>query len=531
MTRFERSPLIPFSLLTALLSALLGFANGCANSNLLQSNGQLKAPLSTTSEPAELPGKDSTRLGIGLVDFQGPAVEEPANGASQVASAAVPSEEPYEIDLWHALQLGGADGLMVQLARQRVEESHSGLLQAQASWLPSVRFGVGYNRHDGPLQSANGEVIRSSRNSLFLGGGMGLGQVPLAGGAGGPPRMMINFSLADAYFEPLVAERRVTAEVANQDSTFNDAHLQVALAYIELLEAHALHTNARQSQQDIQALVKLTTLFAQEGAGSQVEVDRAKTELAQHRLTLLNAARLIQVRNIRLVQLLHLNSRQQLSPREEVVHPIILVEEDHDTQSLINEGLERRPELLRQQAALDAAILKTSQESWRPWLPNVQVGASGGSFGGGPSGRFGQQAARGDLDLLAFWEWRNLGLGDQAALWQRDSQLQQIETSLLMLRDQVAAEVTAASLEILNYRSQMLAALETLKTAKSNYQRNYQRVHQAEGLPLELLQAIRAQRQSRDAYTRSVTGYNQAQFRLLRAIGQFPQPADEEAAP
>ncbi|HIN94471.1 MAG TPA: hypothetical protein EYN03_02410 [Planctomycetes bacterium] len=124
-----------------------------------------------------------------------------------------------------------------------------------------------------------------------------------------------------------------------------------------------------------------------------------------------------------------------------------------------------------------------------------------------------------------------MGIGNQAVLWQRDSQLRQLETGLAMLRDQVAAEVVTASQEILNYRGQMKAAQESLTTAKSSYQRNYQRVRQAEGLPIELLQAIQARIQARNSYTRSVTQYNKAQFRLLRAIGKIPERAAEPATP
>ncbi|MFP6577020.1 MAG: TolC family protein [Pirellulaceae bacterium] len=537
MNWFERLLVSRLTLLASVMSAIVIAGNGCANSQLLHVNtGSMSAPATALDSVS----KEKPLATINHEPMIQPVVQQTTRDEPVISSTvsepdpisdAASQEARSEIDLWQALQLGGANGLLVQLAQQRVEESHTRLLAAQANWLPSIRFGVGYNRHDGQLQATHGGVVPSSRNSLFAGGGLGLGQAPLAGGAGGPPRMMINFSLADACFEPLVADRLLTAEVANQDSTFNDAHLRVALVYLDLLEAHALHTNAIQSQKDVQALVKLTTLFAEQGAGSQVEVDRAKTELSQHRLALLDAARLIHVRNAQLVQLLHLEATQQLTPREEVLHPIVLVEEDHDVHHLIDEGLARRPELLRQQSALDAAVLRTCQESWRPWLPNVQVGGSAGTFGGGPSGSFNQQAGRADLDVLAFWEWRNMGIGNQAVLWQRDSQLRQLETGLAMLRDQVAAEVVTASQEILNYRGQMKAAQESLTTAKSSYQRNYQRVRQAEGLPIELLQAIQARIQARNSYTRSVTQYNKAQFRLLRAIGKIPERAAEPATP
>lgn len=537
MIRNDRSPSRCSPLHALLACVALLASHGCAHSHLVQPThyptiSARPSTEPTVAKPSRPTSARDSRIQPVVHETPGPlAATSTASLDEQPDGNAAALDTSHGIDLWHALQLGGANGLVVQLARQRVDESHSRLLQAQSNWLPSVRLGIGYNRHDGNLQAANGDVMPSSRNSLFVGGGLGLGQVPLAGGAGGPPRMMINFSLADACFEPLVADRQLNAEMANQDGTFNDAHLRVALAYIELLEAHALQTNALQSQQDIQALVKLTTLFADQGAGSQVEIDRAKTELSQHRLTLLNTERLIQSRSARLIQLLHMDSQQQLSPQEEVLHPMVLVQEDHDLASLIQEGLQRRPELRRQQSSLDAAALRTCQETWRPWLPNVQVGGSAGSMGGGPSGNFAAQGARSDLDVLAFWEWRNLGIGNQAVIWQRSSQLQQMETTLAMIRDQVAAEITAASQDIQNYRQQMNAAQDSLQTAKSSYQRNYQRMRQAEGLPIELLQAIRARTQARDAYTSSVSKYNQAQFRLLRAIGQFPQPTEEATAP
>ena len=95
-----------------------------------------------------------------------------------------------------------------------------------------------------------------------------------------------------------------------------------------------------------------------------------------------------------------------------------------------------------------------------------------------------------DLDVLAFWKCRKLGVGNQTVIWQ----LQQMETTLAMLRDQVAAEIMAASQDIQNYRQQMKAT------------------------------------QARDAYRSIVSKYNQAQFRLLRASGQFPRPIEEAAA-
>ena len=58
----------------------------------------------------------------------------------------------------------------------------------------------------------------------------------------------------------------------------------------------------------------------------------------------------------------------------------------------------------------------------------------------------------------------------------------------------------------------------TIRTALTNFDR----VRASEGLPIELIQAIRARTQALNDYTRAVADYNRSQFRLLRAIGLPP---------
>jgi hypothetical protein len=47
-------------------------------------------------------------------------------------------------------------------------------------------------------------------------------------------------------------------------------------------------------------------------------------------------------------------------------------------------------------------------------------------------------------------------------------------------------------------------------------------------MPLELIQAIRARMQARNNYTDAIAGFNRAQFRLLRAVGQPPVSTDRQ---
>ena len=108
---------------------------------------------------------------------------------------------------------------------------------ARVLWLPTLNAGIGYTKHDGQIQDTRGGVIDVSRNSLFTGVGAKVGGAPLAGGSGGPARLQVDLSLADAIFKPLAACQLVQAAAARKTATFNDTLLQASLAYIDLVEA------------------------------------------------------------------------------------------------------------------------------------------------------------------------------------------------------------------------------------------------------------------------------------------------------
>ena len=186
------------------------------------------------------------------------------------------SDTIYPIDLGNALGLGGASHLQICLARERVVEAQADFLAAKTAWLPSLRFAVGWNKHDGRLQQTEGDVLEVSRNSLFVGGGAGLGQAPLAGGSSGPSRLMANLSLSDVIFEPQVFNDLLSAHRANRSRVFNDSLTDIGIAYFDLFEAYGKLANAQVALGATAALLKLTTDFAREGAGSEADASRAQ---------------------------------------------------------------------------------------------------------------------------------------------------------------------------------------------------------------------------------------------------------------
>ncbi|HEX5498662.1 MAG TPA: TolC family protein, partial [Thermomicrobiales bacterium] len=112
------------------------------------------------------------------------------------------------IDLPTALRLANADNLQVALAREQIREALAGVEAARVLWLPTIRGGVSYNRHEGSIQAVDGTQFNTSRGAFYSGLGGGVY------GAGTPivPGIYANFHLTDALFRPLAARQLAEAK-------------------------------------------------------------------------------------------------------------------------------------------------------------------------------------------------------------------------------------------------------------------------------------------------------------------------------
>lgn len=430
-------------------------------------------------------------------------------------------EGPQMIDLASALGMAGGSAWTVQLARERTIEAHGDLQRAQALWLPSLQFGVGWTTHEGRIQASPGDVIEASRSSLFVGGGATLGQAPIAGGAGGPLRLFADLELAEAFFAPKIACRQLSARRAGVTVARNAALLGAGLAYVDLLESTGQVADAQAAIDSVGSLLRLTESFANAGAGAQADVDRAGTEQARLEQQLQDAVRLLRTRSANLSRQLRLDPRIQLQTADQVIVPIDLSPPDADIDTLVSMARSQRPEISELSHEISALCLAVKREDVAPWIPYVTMTTSAGTFGGGPGSSLDNQGSRSDVDLQATWELDSMGLGVIADRKRVRSRLAQRRTALADLRDQITTEVVAAYEDVGNYRNQIDSADRAMDRAELSYQRNLQRVRAGEGLPIELLQAITARNHSLRDRTAAVSNYNRAQLRLLHATGQL----------
>jgi outer membrane protein TolC len=453
-----------------------------------------------------------------------PPVAESALAAEElaVAEATSPTSGTYPIDLPTTLRLAGANNLQIAFAAEQVQAALAREDRADVLWVPSLRAGLIYNYHTGPIQDTVGKVVDVDRGSLFVGGGIGIGNSPLTGPAGGP-RMFVDLSLVDALFEPLAARQRVWSAQANQTAAFNDTLLEATFAYISLWRASSSVAIAEEAVTNAEELARLTGEYARTGQGLQADADRARAELQSRQRTLLESKEAVAITSAELARILRLDPATRLVPVETVPVPLHLVDGSTDVYELIGQAQASRPELTASNAAIQETWYRTRQEHWRPWMPHLYAGMSGGSFGGGTGSNMDNFGGRADFDLAAIWQVENLGLGNSARHREQESLNRQAHLTRSRLADQIAMEVTQAHQRILFRAEQIHAAEAQVRSATEALILNLEGIQGGVLRPIEIQQAIGALASARQAYLDAVMDYNQAQFALLRALGQTPR--------
>ncbi|TWT83814.1 Outer membrane efflux protein [Planctomycetes bacterium CA13] len=420
-----------------------------------------------------------------------------------------------DLNLPSALAMVGGDHPAVGFAQWRVREAYAQLERAEVLWLPSIQTGFSFHRHDGNYQASDGTIVDVNRNSFQYGLGTG------ATGAGTTPRpgLVAQFHLADTLFQPKIAKKTAWARGHAAKAVLNTQMLHAALAYNELLDAHQDARIIEESRSRTADLSKITSDFAQAGEGLQADADRMRTELTLIDNRMIAASERIALASARLAQAISIDASSQILPMDVAAVPIELITAQSDKSSLIGTGLAMRPELKESQALVAAACEAFKREKYSPFVPSVLLGYSTGGFGGGLGNNLDNVDGRYDFDALMSWEVRNLGFGERAARRESFAQVQQAKFEKLRVMDQVALEISEAYSRVEFRRQQMEITQQAIQTAEKSYQANSERIHDGEGLPIEVLQAVQALESAQRAYLRAVIEHNQGQFRLQWALG------------
>ena len=424
----------------------------------------------------------------------------------------VPEPTVLDLDLTETLAMAGGQSPRIAFAAARYREAYGRLQAARTLWLPSIRAGLSFNHHDGRLQNAAGSILNVHRSSLQSGLGLSYGGFQT-------PGVLANFHTADLVFQPKIAAHAASARSVATRTAGNDVLLSAALAHLEAVRAAQETRIARATRGKAKSLADLTATFARAGSGTQADADRAQTELFRRQNDESRAREATRVASARLSQILSLDPSVEIVPKEPTVTPIELVSHDLPLTDLLATGLENRPELAEARYLICEAVHRYRREKYAPLVPSVLLGMSQSGFGGGSGSTIGNFAGRFDFDAAVYWELRNFGFGERAKRNETRALYDQARMRQVEIMDRVAREIVEASAQV-NERKQQITAAETgIQFATDSYERNLARIRGGEGLPIEVLQSLQALDDASREYLQSVVDYNDAQFRLHRALG------------
>jgi outer membrane protein TolC len=465
-------------------------------------------------ELAALPDADAGASVVPIALAQPLELLPPTETPGDTASTA-PAADAVPIDFATALAITSGQNPQVAFARQRINEAFAQMRAAEVLWVPTLRAGMNYNKHEGTIQDVAGNIIETSRGSVYT----GLGAQAVGAGSPAVPGIVMNFHTKDMIFQPRITEQLLAASRQASRATTNDLLLDTALAYNDLLEAMEIEAIAGETLDNTRRLAEVTGNYAQAGQGLPSDADRAQAELASRQVEAQRTVEAVQVASIRLARLLSQDPTIHLAPLEPAIVPIDLAPMHCSLQQMVATSLSTRPELAESRFLVGAAVERLRREQNAPLVPSVLLGLSYGGNGGGLGSEIDNFGDRMDFDAVAYWELRNLGFGEQAARNEARARVNQARWRQVQIMDQVASDVAESYAQVVSRREQITLAQDGITAARESYRRNNERIQDALGLPIEALQAISALDNAQRQYVRSVADYNRAQFRLQRALG------------
>ena len=424
-------------------------------------------------------------------------VAAPAWGQAEGAQGNV-----LAIDLPTALRLADERNLDVAIYVERVAEASAKVAEARTMAVPTLRVGGDYARHTGNIQETSGQVVDADRVSRFTGTGVGLG-----------------IDIADAIFAPLVAKQDRAAVVAASSANRHEVFVNVASAYLRLLESRTAREITQRALEHALDLAHLTADYAEAGEGLLADAEMAAVQPTLWEQRRLAAEEQTATAAAELVRLLHLDPGVVLEPTEDEVPVLELFAADEDVEALVTRALTDRPETDQYDALVAAAEGELKAQQYGLFIPGVALTYSAGRFGGAPGSSIANTGGRDDLALTLYWQFDGFGFGYRARTEEKRAELRRTGLERDKLRDDIAAEVRQSYARVRSYKQQIGFADEAVTRAQRAYTLNRDRIYDQQGLPLEALQAMQMLAAAEVAQLEARVNYSLAQIRLHTALG------------
>ena len=197
--------------------------------------------------------------------------------------------------------------------------------EARALWLPSLAAGGSYHLHTGVLQTAFGQIQRSTQRAIHLCRWWGRGD-RRAVQSRFPP-FGFSAQVGDAYYLPLAAQQMVMARAFESHAVENLTLLDVADRFLTLVAAEARREAFLLSLREVGEIEQAQKHFARVGQGRDADYHRARADLLLMRLDEQQAQEDSAAAAAELSRLLHLDPSVRLVTPAGPIELLNLVDE------------------------------------------------------------------------------------------------------------------------------------------------------------------------------------------------------------
>ncbi len=412
------------------------------------------------------------------------------------------------ISLPTVLRLAGANNLDVKLAAERVTEAQAQHQAAWMQWFPYVTPGISFRRHEGNIQTVDGQIIDADKQSLTLG-----------------TAVTMQLEAGETYYKNIVAKKLVRAAEFAVEVQRHESIWQGVSAYLEAVRAQAAVGVAGEAVKVASDYAGQVKQAVDAGIAFKGDAFRASAQVERNRLVQRQAREQQRIAAARLAQVLRISPLVELIPDDRTPAPMTFSESSRALSQLAATAVERRPEMAMNAEQLAAAITSGEGAKWAPVVPTLraevfQGGLGGGTHDDGPR-KFNDSA---DYSIGLTWRIGPGGLFDRSREQLAGSKQRGITIERDKLRDEITRQVVEAHTRVHSLADQLVHARAALSASEQALTLARGRKAFAVGEVLENIQAEQDLTRARLDYLNIVTEHNRAQFLLRRATGDVARP-------
>lgn len=428
-----------------------------------------------------------------------PALAAPETEATQL-TVFLEKTETYPIDLPTVLELVEDQNLTISAARWGEKLAQSQYRLSMSDLLPDITLTHDQNRFQGAVQIFGGDTIPILRSTVR-------------------PQITASWTVhpfGRDVLRTLAAKRREGMAKSLLEGTHQTQLARAAEEYYAFLVAHHQVEASRKGVEVAQEQVRLNQARFEVGIGTKLELMQSRTFQAEQQRALINAENQQAMAEQTLLNRLNLDPLVRLAPADWTLTPKTLAPADWPIPAMTAMAFENHPEKKKMETELKALGLDLKAE-WADFLPSVTLQSymnwTGPRTQDLALSRYGGLTVQ--LNLL-----ENLGTKHPLLVQEKKREIAQKLVELAQLKRDIERNVLNAVLTSHAAEASVEVARTGVETSQESQRLSVGRFRVGLSTNLDVIENDRAYANALQTLNQEIDHYNQAQVRLLEALGR-----------